>query len=224
MTWHILSIYQFDIRKLALPAAGAIIIEWNVKEPDDVQAGAGMWDSHIRYSVQQNKMSWADWSQNLSFTFLRLGGSKQSCLVYRILIVTLNLGAGTNLDSSNCATNVTGSYDPCYAAFLSLHLTPDSTGYFEVSSNFCSVSIQSKLHFLSGYLDLACGPWLGYSWTKADIYLFWPWYPFRILRTGMDDWHWYVANPSHSADSYFSSWQRVCVSSLQLFTDLVPHD
>ncbi|KAF8800084.1 glycoside hydrolase family 55 protein [Phlegmacium glaucopus] len=73
------------------PAAGAIILEWNVREPDDVQAGAGMWDSHIR-----------------------LGGS-----------------AGTNLNSSNCATNATGSYDPCFAAFLSLHLTPFATGYFE---------------------------------------------------------------------------------------------
>jgi len=38
---------------------------------------------------------------------------------------------GTNLDSSNCSVNATGSYDPCYAAFLSLHLTPSSTGYFE---------------------------------------------------------------------------------------------
>ena len=30
------------------PAAGAIVVEWNVREPDDVQAGAGMWDTHIR--------------------------------------------------------------------------------------------------------------------------------------------------------------------------------
>ncbi|TFK33474.1 exo-beta-1,3-glucanase [Crucibulum laeve] len=30
------------------PAAGAIIVEWNVREPDCMQAGAGMWDSHIR--------------------------------------------------------------------------------------------------------------------------------------------------------------------------------
>lgn len=28
---------------------GAIVVEWNVREPDGVQAGAGMWDSHIRY-------------------------------------------------------------------------------------------------------------------------------------------------------------------------------
>jgi glucan 1,3-beta-glucosidase len=30
------------------PAAGAIIVEWNVKQPANVQAGAGMWDTHIR--------------------------------------------------------------------------------------------------------------------------------------------------------------------------------
>lgn len=31
------------------PAAGAIVVEWNVRQPDDTQAGTGMWDSHIRY-------------------------------------------------------------------------------------------------------------------------------------------------------------------------------
>ena len=30
------------------PAAGAIVVEWNVKEPDTFKAGAGMWDTHIR--------------------------------------------------------------------------------------------------------------------------------------------------------------------------------
>ncbi|KAJ2916182.1 hypothetical protein MD484_g4242, partial [Candolleomyces efflorescens] len=30
------------------PAAGAVIVEWNVKEPSGFKAGAGMWDSHIR--------------------------------------------------------------------------------------------------------------------------------------------------------------------------------
>lgn len=44
----------------------------------------------------------------------------------------IDIGDGTNLDSLNCSTNATGSYDRCYAAFLSLHLTPDSTAYFEV--------------------------------------------------------------------------------------------
>ncbi|KAF8147994.1 exo-beta-1,3-glucanase [Crassisporium funariophilum] len=73
------------------PAGGAIIVEWNVRQPRGVQAGAGMWDTHIRF---------------------------------------VNL-VSTNLDGSNCATNATGAYEPCMAAFLSLHLTPQSTGYFE---------------------------------------------------------------------------------------------
>lgn len=30
------------------PTPGAIIMEWNVKQPNGVQGGAGMWDSHIR--------------------------------------------------------------------------------------------------------------------------------------------------------------------------------
>ncbi|KAF8178908.1 exo-beta-1,3-glucanase [Pholiota molesta] len=30
------------------PAAGAILVEWNVKDPAGVQAGAGMWDTHFR--------------------------------------------------------------------------------------------------------------------------------------------------------------------------------
>jgi hypothetical protein len=30
------------------PAAGAIVVEWNVRQPSGVQAGAGMWDTHIR--------------------------------------------------------------------------------------------------------------------------------------------------------------------------------
>ncbi|KAF8960752.1 glycoside hydrolase family 55 protein [Flammula alnicola] len=68
------------------PAAGAIVVEWNVREPEGVQAGAGMWDTHIR---------------------------------------------GTNLEGSTCPQLGTGPYDPCYAAFLSLHITPSATGYFE---------------------------------------------------------------------------------------------
>ncbi|KAH9484138.1 putative glucan endo-1,3-beta-glucosidase [Psilocybe cubensis] len=30
------------------PAAGAIVVEWNVKQPSGTTGGAGMWDSHIR--------------------------------------------------------------------------------------------------------------------------------------------------------------------------------
>ncbi|PPQ77526.1 hypothetical protein CVT25_011323 [Psilocybe cyanescens] len=30
------------------PAAGAVVVEWNVKQPSGTTGGAGMWDSHIR--------------------------------------------------------------------------------------------------------------------------------------------------------------------------------
>jgi len=30
------------------PTPGAIVVEWNVRQPEGFQAGAGMWDSHIR--------------------------------------------------------------------------------------------------------------------------------------------------------------------------------
>ncbi|KAF9472908.1 glucan 1,3-beta-glucosidase [Pholiota conissans] len=73
------------------PAAGAIVVEWNVREPEGIPAGAGMWDSHIR-----------------------LGGSR-----------------GTKLEGNTCPQFGTGPYDPCYAAFMSLHITTEATGYFE---------------------------------------------------------------------------------------------
>ncbi|RPD66327.1 exo-beta-1,3-glucanase [Lentinus tigrinus ALCF2SS1-7] len=69
------------------PAAGAIVVEWNIHS--DQQGGAGMWDTHIR-----------------------LGGA-----------------AGTNLLASNCPS---GSQNTdCSAAFLALHLTPQSNAYIE---------------------------------------------------------------------------------------------
>ncbi|KAF9027350.1 exo-beta-1,3-glucanase [Hymenopellis radicata] len=54
------------------PTPGAIVVEWNVAQPDDVQGGAGMWDSHIRHVLA---LCYAD-------DFLRT--------------------AGTNLDSTLC--------------------------------------------------------------------------------------------------------------------------
>ncbi|RDX56567.1 exo-beta-1,3-glucanase [Lentinus brumalis] len=69
------------------PAAGAIVVEWNIHS--NQQGGAGMWDTHIR-----------------------LGGA-----------------AGTNLLAGNCPS---GSQNPdCSAAFLALHLTPQSNAYLE---------------------------------------------------------------------------------------------
>jgi len=73
------------------PAAGAIVVEWNAIEPEGMQAGAGMWDTHIR-----------------------LAGS-----------------AGTGLEVSNCPSSGAGGFDNCFAAFMSLHITSQATGYFE---------------------------------------------------------------------------------------------
>ncbi|GLB43041.1 putative glycoside hydrolase family 55 protein [Lyophyllum shimeji] len=73
------------------PTPGAIVVEWNVKQPSGVQGGAGTWDTHIR-----------------------LGGT-----------------AGTNLEASQCPSSGAGGIPNCYAAFLSLHITPGATGYFE---------------------------------------------------------------------------------------------
>ncbi|CAA7270475.1 unnamed protein product [Cyclocybe aegerita] len=73
------------------PAGGAIVVEWNVKEPAGVKAGAGMWDSHIRTAG----------------------------------------AAGTNLEADRCPTSGAGGFAACSAAFMSLHLTPQSTAYLE---------------------------------------------------------------------------------------------
>ncbi|KZT64335.1 glycoside hydrolase family 55 protein [Daedalea quercina L-15889] len=69
------------------PAPGAIVLEWNIHS--DVQGGAGMWDSHIRYAVP----------------------------------------AGTNLELAQCPLQPKS--DQCYAAFLAMHLTPQSSAYLE---------------------------------------------------------------------------------------------
>ena len=61
---------------LFLSAAGAIIVEWNVREPDGVQAGAGMWDTHFRYAFQNNECYWSIDLKTRCFTFVRIGGSK----------------------------------------------------------------------------------------------------------------------------------------------------
>ncbi|KAK7023972.1 pectate lyase superfamily protein-domain-containing protein [Favolaschia claudopus] len=71
------------------PTAGAIVVEWNVKQSS--QGSAGMWDSHIR-----------------------LGGT-----------------AGTNLQISQCPSSGSGGTANCMAAYAALHLTPQSSGYFE---------------------------------------------------------------------------------------------
>ncbi|KAJ3560072.1 hypothetical protein NP233_g11075 [Leucocoprinus birnbaumii] len=73
------------------PTPGAIVVEWNVKQPNGQNGGAGMWDSHIR-----------------------LGGA-----------------AGTNLQDNQCPSSGAGGTTNCFAAFLALHLTTQSTAYLE---------------------------------------------------------------------------------------------
>lgn len=41
--------------------------------------------------------------------------------------------AGTNLEGNKCPKSGSGGFDNCYAAYLNLHLTPQSTAYIEVS-------------------------------------------------------------------------------------------
>ncbi|KAJ7579936.1 exo-beta-1,3-glucanase [Mycena floridula] len=72
------------------PTPGAIIVEWNVADPEGQSAAAGMWDSHIR-----------------------LGGA-----------------AGTNLELGQCIFSGT-EINNCFAAYLALHLTAQSTAYLE---------------------------------------------------------------------------------------------
>ncbi|KAI0692746.1 beta-1,3-glucanase [Cerioporus squamosus] len=72
------------------PAAGAVVVEWNVHDPAGQQGAAGTWDTHII-----------------------LGGQ-----------------AGTNLQANNCPTSGSGGNN-CFAAFMALHLTTQSSAYLE---------------------------------------------------------------------------------------------
>ena len=57
------------------PTPGAIVVEWNVQQPDGVQAGTGMWDSHIRYVFVM------DIGNCMLITIVRLGGGTQRVFV-----------------------------------------------------------------------------------------------------------------------------------------------
>ncbi|KAK7692806.1 hypothetical protein QCA50_004440 [Cerrena zonata] len=72
------------------PAAGAIVVEWNIHDPAGKQGAAGAWNSHII-----------------------LGGY-----------------SGSNLLNAQCAKLV-NSGNACFAAFLALHLTSQSSAYIE---------------------------------------------------------------------------------------------
>jgi hypothetical protein len=85
------------------------------------------------FNKRTNECHWLIDVKTCCLPSLESAGVSYSVVVFLSLVCdNLDTGAGTNLDSTNCSTNATGSYDPCYAAFLSLHLTPSSTAYFEV--------------------------------------------------------------------------------------------
>ena len=50
------------------------------------------------------------------------------------------LGAGTHLDGNTCPSSGAGGFAPCFAAFLGIHLTSQSTAYLEVKLWFVNVN------------------------------------------------------------------------------------
>ena len=102
----------------------------------------------LQVCLSTNESHWLIDLKTRCFSSLDSAGVSYSVVVFVSLIHdNLNTGAGTNLDSKNCSINATGSYDPCYAAFLSLHLTPSSTGYFEVGTIRCQLpKTYNKVH------------------------------------------------------------------------------
>lgn len=95
-------------------AEGAIVVEWNIHDPEGQQGAAGMWDSHII-----------------------LGSLSLLLLQNHILTFVLGGAAGTNLEKSKCIAG--SNSNPCFASFLGLHLTCGSSAYLEVVSFFCTM-------------------------------------------------------------------------------------
>lgn len=93
-------------------APGAIVVEWNVKQPAGVNAGAGMWGSHIR-----------------------LGGGTWTSFFVACQTEFFFPAAGTNLESAQCPSGGGGGTTNCFAAYLGLWLTSGSTAYLEVCGN-----------------------------------------------------------------------------------------
>ncbi|KAI0958912.1 hypothetical protein AcV7_004596 [Taiwanofungus camphoratus] len=89
------------------PAAGAIIVEWNVHDPSGQQGAAGTWDTHII-----------------------LGGSACYLLSQRASLEHVLVESGSNLQASQCPTSDT-SNNNCFAAFLALHITQYASAYLE---------------------------------------------------------------------------------------------
>ena len=88
-------------------------MEWNVREPANLQGGAGMWDTHIRSAFHVLPIFSQD---RLQMNLLRTAGA-----------------AGTDQEGNRCPQSGAGGVSACSSAFLCLHLTPQSTAYLEVS-------------------------------------------------------------------------------------------
>jgi hypothetical protein len=96
------------------PTAGAVILEWNIKQ--NSKGSAGLWGeiacpSIFSQVIRHDKGRLAD---TISDSHIRVGGAK-----------------GSNLQREQCP-KLTGKINPsCKAASLLLHMTPGSTGYLE---------------------------------------------------------------------------------------------
>jgi hypothetical protein len=63
------------------PAAGAIVVEWNVGSVDSGEPPGGLWDSHIR-CVSEILMVLDAYSILMTFTSRRLAGSKADSIIF----------------------------------------------------------------------------------------------------------------------------------------------
>ncbi|KAE9406729.1 exo-beta-1,3-glucanase [Gymnopus androsaceus JB14] len=120
-------------------APGAIVVEWNVKQPAGQNGGAGAWDTHIR-----------------------LGGGTNEDSKLRRSIINIPIAAGTNLETAQCPSSGSGGTTNCFAAFLALWLTPGSTAYLEVwlADHDLDGNGMSQLELFSGrgILSQSTGP------------------------------------------------------------------
>lgn len=113
------------------PTPGAIVVEWNVRQPDGIQAGTGMWDSHIRYVVAHLCDETSVLIKSLGLVEVRCDSIR--CNASHQSLSVMPTATGTNLERNTCTKSGVNNFEPCYAAFMGLHITSSATGYFEVN-------------------------------------------------------------------------------------------
>jgi glucan 1,3-beta-glucosidase len=116
------------------------VIEWNIHQSS--QGDAGMWDSHIRFFRQPVLCPICE----LNYSPLGLAEVFCSCTKSNHTLNTSHVALGTNLELSTCPAGSSSS--DCFAAFLALHLTPQSSAYLEVC--LCATSICVELTISKG--------------------------------------------------------------------------